>query len=388
MIWRIRCIFALQALVFGAWLPRIPEVKDGLGLSPLDLALVLLGMPAGIMVMLAFAGRIVRRIGPPAALSALFPPYLACLGLLAFSPSPAVLCLILALTGVLMAMVELAQNLIADGIEKATGRLIMSSCHGFWSLGIMAGSLSGAALAGAAVPPGPSGAVLAAVILPLSLVLIAGLRRRLAEGTVAAPAPAAAAPRAGWPRPDPAVLKIGFFLFGIALLEGAMMDWAPLFLRDTFALGPGAAGLGLTLYTAFMTLGRLRGDALRERFGARLAGQSSAGLALAALCLLTLSAGPASAYAALVLIGLGASLGFPLAVSSAALVPGVKVEGAVALITFMALLGFLVGPPMIGFVTEFAGFRWGLASAALPLLVSLALAPALGPRRQAAPLPA
>lgn len=167
-----------------------------------------------------------------------------------------------------------------------------------------------------------------------------------------------------------------------------MMDWAPLFLRDTFALSPGAAGLGLTLYTAFMTLGRLRGDALRQRFGARLAGQSSAGLALAALCLLALSPGPTSAYAALVFIGLGAALGFPLAVSSAALVPGVKVESAVALITFMALLGFLVGPPMIGFVTEFAGFRWGLASAALPLMASLALAPSLGARRRAAPLPA
>ena len=87
-------------------------------------------------------------------------------------------------------------------------------------------------------------------------------------------------------------------------------------------------------------------------------------------------------------IGLGAALGFPLAVSSAALVPGVKVESAVALITFMALLGFLVGPPMIGFVTEFAGFRWGLASAALPLMASLALAPSLGARRRAAPLPA
>lgn len=387
MIWRIRCIFALQALVFGAWLPRIPEVKDALGLSPLGLALVLLGMPGGIMVTLAFAGRIVRRLGPPAALTALFPPYLACLGLLAFSPSPLALCLVLALTGVLMAMVELAQNLIADGIEKATGRLIMSSCHGFWSLGIMAGSLAGAALAESGVPPGLSGAALAAVILPLSVWLIAGLRRRLARGGEPAPAPAAALPRAGWPRPDPAVLKIGLFLFGIALLEGAMMDWAPLFLRDTFALGPGAAGLGLTLYTGFMTLGRLRGDALRQRFGARLAGQSSAGLALAALFLLALSPGPTSAYAALVFIGLGASLGFPLAVSSAALVPGAKVESAVALITFMALLGFLVGPPMIGFVTEFAGFRWGLASAALPLLVSLALAPSLGARRPLAPLP-
>lgn len=378
MIWRIRCIYGLQSLAFGAWLPRIPEVKDALGMSPSVLALVLLGMPLGIMATLPFAGRIVGRLGPATALMVLFPPYLSSLGLLAFAPAPRALFAALAFAGVLMALVELAQNLLADGLEKSTGRMIMSSCHGFWSLGTMAGSVVGAGLAGMAVAPGLSGAALAGAILPVAVWLIRGLRAGLVTATSAADRPAAPHRRV-WP--PLSVIKIGLFLFGIAMAEGAMMDWAPLFLRDTFALGAGVAGLGLTLFSAFMTLGRLRGDALRLRLGASLSARICGGTALAALALLVLSPVPAMAYLALILLGLGASLGFPLAVSSAAQIPGQRVESAVAVITFLALLGFLTGPVLIGFVSEAFGLRWGLASVALPLLLSLALTPSLGAER-------
>lgn len=375
MIWRIRCIFGLQSLAFGAWLPRIPEVKDALGLSPSVLALVLLGMPTGIMATLPFAGRIVARLGPATALLWLFPPYLFGLGLLAFAPSSLALCAALAFAGVLMALVELSQNLLADGIEKATGRMIMSSCHGFWSLGTMAGSVVGAGLAGLAVPPNLSGAVLTGAILPVALWLIWGLRAGLVGASrLASPAPAPSR----WTWPALPVVKIGLFLFGIAMAEGAMMDWAPLFLRDTFSLGAGVAGLGLTLFSGFMTLGRLRGDALRLRFGASLSARISGGTALAALAALVLSPVPETAYLALIFLGLGASLGFPLAVSSAAQIPGQRIESAVAVITFLALLGFLTGPVLIGFVSEAFGLRWGLAAVGLPLILSLALTPSLG----------
>lgn len=378
MIWRIRSIFGLQSLAFGAWLPRIPEVKDALGMSPSVLALVLLGMPLGVMVTLPLAGRVVGRLGPATALLWLFPPYLLGLGLLAFAPSPLALFAALVFVGVLMALVELAQNLLADGIEKTTGRMIMSSCHGFWSLGTMAGSVVGAGLAGMAVAPGLSGAVLTGAILPVVVWLIWGLRAGLGRGAPASgPIPA---PRR-WVWPPMPVMKIGVFLFGIAMVEGAMMDWAPLFLRDTFTLGAGVAGLGLTLFSAFMTIGRLRGDALRLRFGASLSARISVGTALVALALLVLSPVPATAYLALILLGLGASLGFPLAVSSAAQIPGQRVESAVAIVTFMALFGFLTGPVLIGFVSEALGLRWGLAAVGLPLALSLALTPSLGPAR-------
>ncbi len=379
MIWRLRCIFALQALAFGAWLPRIPEVKDALAMSPATLALVLLGMPTGIMAMLALAGRIVGWFGPATALLWLFPPYLVALGLLAFAPSPLALFAALALAGCLMALVELAQNLLADQLEKAIGRLIMSSCHGFWSLGTMGGSVLGAGLAGLAIAPGLSGAGIVAVILPVVLWLIIGLRRGIAALPPLAAAPHTARPT--WALPAPAVLRIGMFLFGVAMVEGAIMDWAPLFLRDTFSVGLFAAGLGLTLYSGFMTMGRLSGDALRHRLGATFAAQICGTMALAALLLLVLSPIAASAYVALIFLGLGASLGFPLAVSSAALVPGQKVESAVAVITFIALLGFLVGPVLIGFVSEALGLRWGLAAVTLPLILSLIMTPSLEPKR-------
>lgn len=375
MIWRIRCIFALQSLAFGAWLPRIPEVKDALNLSPSTLALVLLGMPLGILAMLPFAGRLVGRIGPATALLWLFPPYLVALALPAFAPTPLALFLALGIAGILMALIELAQNLLAHRIEKATSRFIMSSCHGFWSLGTMAGSVVGAGLAGLAIAPDVSGAALVALTTPLVVWLIWGLRQRL-RGLDDRPAQIHT-PRTRFQLPDAAVLKIGLVIFGVAMAEGAVADWAALYLRDTFALGAGVAGLGLTTYAAFMTLGRLSGDRLRLRFGAMRAAQVVGGAALVALLALVLSPVAATAYVALALLGLGTSLGFPLAVSAASDLPGRKIENSVATITFLALLGFLIGPVLIGFVAEGFGLRWGLASVGLPLALSLAMTPSL-----------
>lgn len=382
MIWLIRAVFALQSLAFGAWLPRIPEVRDALDLSPSILALALLGMPAGIMVTLPFAGRVVGRLGAGPTLVWLFPPYLVALALPPLAPDVAFLFLALALVGALMSLVELAENLTAGRIEKATGRLIMASCHGFWSLGLTLGSVLGAALAGMAVGPGLSLAGVVALAMPLSMWLVRRLSRGLAapmgEVPAAAPAPPGQARRLrlpSWP-----LLATGGYLFGLAMAEGAMMDWAALYLRDVFGRSPAAAGLALTAFAGSVMMGRLLGDRARLRFGAARVARATAALALVSLGALVVAPVAALAYVAVAVLGLGVSLAFPLSVSAAADLPGHRPEGAVAVVTFIALLGFLVGPVLIGLVAEWGGLRLGLAAVGLPVVASLALAGALRPR--------
>ena len=148
-------IFALQPLALGAWLPQIPDVQMRLGMGPAALSLgaagisgraALTALPFGGRIGAALGGRRLILWGLPAYLALMTPPpHLRQTRLLLFAA--------LALAGASIALVELGLNLTADEIEKSGGRLIMSACHGYWSVGIMAGSLAGAGLAMLALPP-------------------------------------------------------------------------------------------------------------------------------------------------------------------------------------------------------------------------------------------
>jgi len=373
---RIMLVFFLQPVAFGAWLPRIPDVQAALGVGPATLALALLGMPAGILLTLPVAGGLVGRIGARRTIIWGFPVFLALVALPPLAPSVPLLFCALAVVGSALSVLELGLNVMADEIEKRSGRPIMSTCHGFWSLGIMAGSLVGAGLAGLALPPFPGVFGPALAVLPVALFLARGL-------PALPPAPAAAP--AERPRlPGPALLGICLFTFGITMTEGAVADWSAVFLRETFAAPAGQAGLGYSLFALMVAAGRFGGDALKLRFGAVPLARACGLLAVAGVLALALAPSTPLALAAFAAIGLGASVGFPLAVTAAAGLGDRSAASNVATLSFVALIGFLVGPPLIGFVAEATGLRIGLAMLLPGLLVSLALAGRLG-GGQAAP---
>ena len=137
----IMLAFFLQPIAFGSWLPQIPSVQERLALGPAELAIALLGLPTGILLMLPFAGQLVGRIGSRNTLIFGFPVFLALVPLPVAAPDILSLFLLLALLGIGLSTIELALNVEADIIEKRGTVSIMNRCHGFWSLGIMTGSL-------------------------------------------------------------------------------------------------------------------------------------------------------------------------------------------------------------------------------------------------------
>ncbi|MDE1995701.1 MAG: MFS transporter, partial [Rhizobiaceae bacterium] len=166
----VMLIFFLQPIAFGAWLPRIPDIQARLGLGTADLAIALLGLPIGTLITLPFAGRLVSRIGGRMAIIYGFFFFLAVVSLPAFAPSAVILFFALMIVGVALSTVELGMNVEADVTEKATGLIIMSRCHGFWSLGIMAGSLIGVGAIAIGLAPHWSILITAIVMLPAALI--------------------------------------------------------------------------------------------------------------------------------------------------------------------------------------------------------------------------
>jgi len=274
-------VFFLQPIAFGSWLPRIPDVQDMLGLGPAGLAWALLGLPCGTLLTLPFAGPLVGRIGPRRTLLVGFVLYTVAVSLPALATTPIMLFVCLMLAGGAVSFTELGLNVQADAVEKSTGSLIMSTSHGFWSLGIMTGSLIGSGMAALGVEARWAIPLVAVVVLPVALLAA----RRL---PVAAPEPqhGEAGTRSAWSLPSFALLGICLFVFGITMTEGAMADWSAVFLRKVFGADGGAAGLGYSVFAMMVAAGRFGGDRLKARFGAVPLARGAGVLALLGVAIL------------------------------------------------------------------------------------------------------
>ena len=360
-------VFFLQPIAFGAWLPRIPEIQQALGLGPAGLAFALLGLPCGTLLTLPFAGPLVGKIGPRMAILAGFVLYTIAVSLPAFASSPTMLFIALMLAGSTISFVELGLNVQADAVEKSTGSVIMTTSHGFWSVGIMVGSLTGSGLAALGLAAHWAIMLVAIVVLPIALLASRSLPFAAVEPSKAE------GHRSAWAFPSWALFGICLFVFGITMTEGAMADWSAIFLRDALGAEGGLVGLGYSVFAMMVAAGRFGGDTLKRRFGAVNTARICGTLALAGAALLFVAPNTAVALVGFAIIGLGVSVGFPLAVTAAAGLTDRSASANVAILSFVALLGFLVGPPVIGFVAEHADMRIAIACLLPVLLLSLLL---------------
>ncbi|MCX5493966.1 MFS transporter [Kaistia dalseonensis] len=371
----IMAIFLIQSIAMGSWFPRIPEVQQALGLGPAELAMALLGLPVGVLLSLPFAGGLAARIGARHTIFGGFVLFLAVAPLPALAWNIQTLFLALMLIGIAVSALELGMNVAADAIERMEKRKIMSTCHGFWSLGQMLGSLIGVGFAALTVPVGWSLATVSLIVVLPAL----ALAWALPDLSAGEPAPEAKK-KSSFSLPSKALIGLCLFVFGIAMTEGAAADWSAVFLRDVIGSPTAQAGLGYTAFAFAIAAGRFLGDSVTLRHGpvpiARICGL----LTMIGIVAIVTSGGAPQAMLGLAILGFGCSVGFPLAVSAAAGLGDRPAAANVAVLSLFALGGFLVGPPMIGFVAEHADLRYGLATLLPALLLSTLLAAGLRPR--------
>ncbi|MTI16286.1 MFS transporter [Rhodobacteraceae bacterium RKSG542] len=358
----IRLIFFMQPIIFGAWFPRIAQVQTQLGVSDGALAIALTGMPIGLMLTLTFAGGVVGRYGLRPVFLSSFVFFFIAIPAAAASPSIFILFGMLALAGVTVALLELAMNVAADQIERRSGKLIMSSCHGFWSLGVLVGSLIGSWFAYQGISPFHSLGLIGLIMLAPCLFAVAAL----SDISVPTSKEAKSRPRLTMP-----LILLCLFLFGIALTEGAMADWSAIFMRDIFGANDGEQGLAYSAFAGCMALGRFCGDALRASLGAKNTARLTVLLCIVGL--FTLVASPVLELSLLgfALMGLGASTGFPLAITAASEKGGTSPAANVALVSQIGMAGFLIGPLIIGTASDFVGIKLAFLLMFPLLLMSL-----------------
>ena len=362
-------LFALQPVAIGGWLALIPHVQGKLDLSKSELAISLLGLSVALILALQIAGRLVDRVGPRRVFMIVFP--LQALAILSplYATGQTSLFFALMTVGGTSAFLQVCLNVYAGRLEIAHGVYIMNRCHGFWSLGLGLGSLIVALFSSwtspfVALAATSWASALLGVVTAFSLPRIQGEKTAVTKRRTLGQVPRQ-------------VLMIAAMLFPVTMAEGAMADWAAIYMAEILPPGATHAGLAVTLYAGAVTVGRFLGDGLKDRMGAMALAKATLLTAIAGLVLLALPIPPLLGLLGFAIVGLGVSVAFPLGVSAAAPIQREYEASNIALISTIAITGFLIGPPMIGFLADAIHLRAGLAALIPALCASFWLANSL-----------
>jgi MFS family permease len=339
----------------GVWAVHIPVVARRMEIEPAVIGLVLFAMAIGAIVTMPLTGWILGRLGsqrPTAALGiamAVASPWPA------VSPSLPALFSAAVAFGAFTGALDVAMNVQASAVEKARGRPTMSSLHAFYSVGVLVGSALGGAFIATGYGDG-SGAIAASVALFVLAVWSA--MHLWPDG------PAAGA-GLRFVLPPVAVLGMGAIVFLGFAAEGAVTDWSALYLSTVKQSETGLASSGVVAFSLAMVCCRLIGDFAVARIG-RFWTVLGGGLLIAVgMTLAVVAPWPNLSAAGFGIVGLGAANVIPVAISAAARVPAVEPGIAVAAATSMGYLGFLLFPPILGFVAAGFGLSASLVLVAL-----------------------
>jgi MFS family permease len=362
-------LFALQPVAIGGWLTLIPHVQGKLDLSKSELAISLLGLSVALILALQIAGRLVDRVGPRRVFMVVFPIQAVAILSPLCATGQASLFFALMTVGGTSAFLQVCLNVYAGRLEIAHGVYIMNRCHGFWSLGLGLGSLIVALFSSLTSPLVALAATswtsaLLGVVAAFSLPRIQGEKPAVTKRRTLGQVPRR-------------VLMIAAMLFPVTMAEGAMADWAAIYMAEILPSGATHAGLAVTLYAGAVTVGRFLGDGLKNRIGAMALAKATVLTAIAGLVLLALPIPPLLGLLGFAIVGLGVSVAFPLGVSAAAPIQREYEASNIALISTIAITGFLIGPPMIGFLADAIHLRAGLAALIPALCASFWLANSL-----------
>jgi MFS family permease len=359
----VTAVFALNGAMFATIFSRLPAIQERTGLSEGALGLALFCAMIGLLASQAVAGALVSRFGsrPLVALGAL--GYAVGLVPIGLSTSFGALAASLAAVGFSNGLLDVAMNVHGLTVERLLGRPILSTLHAAFSFGALAGSGLGGVVAGlgVAVP-----AHLAAAAAAGALIVLMAYRYLLARQADAAPeGPLFAFP--GGP-----LLLVGIFAFCVLMSEGAVNDWAAVYLDNEVGTGEATAATGLAAFSLTMGIGRLFGDRLNERLGPVRLARGGGALAAAGIATALITDVPAVALAGFACAGIGLAGLFPLALRAAA-ARGSGEAPSVAAVTACGYLGFLAGPPAIGGLAELLGLNAALVLVVVACLVAAGL---------------
>jgi MFS family permease len=352
----VSIFFFIAGLTASSWASRIPDIKDKLELSEAALGGVLFALPAGQLISLPLSGWLISRFGSRQLLiyaSIFFPLTLI---LISFAAATWQLLVILFFFGLWGNLFNVSMNTQAVGIEALYGRSIMASFHGLWSLAGFCGASIGNFFVSAEISP----FIHFAIIGFLASILISFFHKHTLSGNTNT-----STKQKLFIKPDKAVLLLGFIAFCCMICEGSMADWSGVYFKNVIQAPARFITLGYVAFMGTMATGRFLGDRIITKFGVKKILQFSGVLIAFGLATIILFPYLQVAIAGCLLVGVGVSCVVPMVYALAGRSKTMSPEFALAAVSTIGFLGFLLGPPVIGFIAQASSLRWSFALIAL-----------------------
>jgi MFS family permease len=372
----ITSVFLLNGLALSSFIVRLPSLKAQHHLNNGQIGVV--GMLFGLSALasMQFVGSLVGRFGSGPILRIALPAL--AVALVGVGVSGGVLAYTIAVMalGAVHGTTDAAMNAHAVTVERLAGRPILSGCHAAWSISAVIASLAGAIAVHAGLSTTAhfliiGGFVVAGDLLAGPFLLAAAVDRRAPTASTASGRPTTGW-RAGWTK---LVIRIGLTGTVLMVCEGAALGWGAIYLHETRGASVAVASIAVTAFAGGQTAGRVIGDRLTLRFGASTLFRACGLIGVVGLTVAVLSPRPAVAIAGFAILGLGSSVLIPLTFSAVGHAGG-SGPGAAAFVsrfTTFTYAGILIGPAVIGGVSQLVGLTTTLA-ALIPMLAFVALA--------------
>ncbi|MGZ0712172.1 MFS transporter (plasmid) [Coraliomargarita sp. W4R53] len=379
--WRtaIFAIFMASGLSIATWASRVPAIKSTLDVDNTQIGLMLLGAGIASIVGLSLATPALARFGARKSMFVAILTFAAGVAVVGFATDVLVsyvaVIVGLALFGLGNGAVDVVMNVEGAAIEKQTGKTILPLFHGFFSFGTVIGAGIGALAAAWHINVFVHALVMSALIVGIALATYANVPVREIAGDTAA-----AADKKHWRERlhtaldawrEPRTYALGVIMLGMAFAEGGANDWLALGMVDGHGTTAAVGALGLATFSVSMTVVRVFGGPIVDRFGRVATLRVLSVLAAGGLLLFILAPNVPLVFVGAALWGAGVSLGFPLGMSAAADDPA-KAAARVSAAATIGYISFLCGPPILGFISEHIGLL-----NTLYILVALAVASGL-----------
>jgi MFS family permease len=347
----VSMFFLVCGLVFASWAVRIPAIKDRFHFNEAELGGVLFMLPLGSFIALPFAGWSVHRFGSRLVMTLSIICYALLLFFLSRADSPLMLSVALFAFGFCGDTVNIAMNTQGIAVQSLFTRPLLSSFHAMWSVGALLGAVAGGLSFRFDLSTTQHLATIAGFCILLTLIVRGGL---VHDGALRG----GDQPLFAWP--DKALMVLGLICFCCTLCEGAMADWSSLYYRQVLKDPSQAGTIGYTAFIFAMAFGRFTGDALIQRFRNRKMLMADGFLIVAGLGLALAVPSPLVVIMGYAAVGFGVATIIPIVYTVAAKSGTMAPSIALAAVSTIGFTGFLIGPPVIGFIAHETGLRLAL----------------------------
>jgi len=351
----VALIYFSLGLCFSSWASRIPDIKTALHLNDALFGTILFALPVGIFLMMPISGRLVTRFSSRNVLLLALPGYTICLSNVGLVHEGWQLAVALFVFGVFGNMCNIAINTQGVLTERIYGRSIMSSFHGSWSLAGFTGALIGLLMINLKLSVYWHFVTVVLIVWGIIWFNFPFLIKTSAAQRLAEPR------RNFFNKPDHVLFQLGIIAFCSMASEGIMFDWSGIYFKDIVKAPPSLVILGYTSFMIMMATGRFLADYLIAKIGRKLLMQICGVLISSGLFTAVFLPYLVSSTIAFMMVGLGVSSIVPTVYSAAGrhtiIPPGI----AIATVSSVGFLGFLMGPPLIGHISEAFGLRYSFA---------------------------